>query len=110
MNPTEQAKLMVNDFYKIRSNSASDISMYFALQSSLLACDYLIETLPSINGRPPNYQEINKFCSEYWQLVKIELFAIKNEISSNKNKIPPPPKDRILKEGELPEKPKSYLK
>ena len=54
--------------------------MHFAINSALLAVDYLIEVLPSVNGRPPNYQEINKFCSEYWVEVRNEIKILKTNL------------------------------
>lgn len=40
---------------------------------ALIAVDEIISVLPSINGRQPNYQDINKYVTEYWQEVKTEI-------------------------------------
>ena len=40
---------------------------------ALIAVDEIISVLPSVNGRPPNYQDINKYVTEYWQEVKTEI-------------------------------------
>jgi hypothetical protein len=109
MNPKEQAKVMIDEFYKIHSNSASDLTMKFAIKASLIAVDYLIHTIPSVNSRPPNYQEVNKFCSEYWQEVKKELDMFDYGYYMRSNP-PMPPSDRILRESKEPLIPKIYLK
>lgn len=109
MNPKEQAKTLIDEFYKIHSNSASDLTMKFAIKASLIAVDYLIHTTPSVNSRPPNYQDINKFCSEYWQEVKKELDMFNYGYYMRSNP-PIPPKDRVLKECVMPTEPKNYNK
>jgi hypothetical protein len=40
---------------------------------ALIACEELVECLPSINGRPPNYQDRDKYTSEFWEEVKQEI-------------------------------------
>jgi len=41
--------------------------------SALICVDELVRCLPSVNGRPPNYQDVDKYTSEYWEEVKKEL-------------------------------------
>ena len=107
MTPKEQAKLLIDEFYKVKSNSASEITKHFAIKEALIAVEYLVHCIPSVNSRPPNYQDINKFCSEYWVEVRKELNLFDYGYYMRSNP-PMPPKDRILKEGKEPEKPKSY--
>ena len=57
MTPKEQGKIIVDEFYNIRTNSASNLSLFFAIKSALISVDYLIHATPSINSRPPNYQD-----------------------------------------------------
>lgn len=47
-----------------------------AIQCALIAVEELIHCTPSVDGRPPNYQDINEYCCEYWQQVKTELLAL----------------------------------
>lgn len=38
-----------------------------------LLADELIKHLPSVCGMPPNCQQIDEYCSEYWKQVKLEI-------------------------------------
>ena len=42
-------------------------------EHALIAVEEIIQVMPSVNGRPPNYQDIDKYCREYWKLVKQEI-------------------------------------
>jgi len=47
------------------------VSMYREQQigCAIIAVEKLIKVTPSVNGRPPNYQEINEYCCEFWEEV-----------------------------------------
>lgn len=43
MSPKEKAEQLIKKMYLTRSNSASDISMYFAVRCAIICADELIE-------------------------------------------------------------------
>ena len=45
MTPKEKAEELVKQMYIVHSNSASEITMYFAKQCALIAVDETIKTL-----------------------------------------------------------------
>jgi hypothetical protein len=70
MTPEEKAKELIAK-YKNISYDLDDIESH--KESALIAVNELENYLPSINGRPPNYQDVNEHCSEYWTKVKIYI-------------------------------------
>tara|TARA_R110000823_G_scaffold311505_1_gene437216 strand:+ start:454 stop:699 length:246 start_codon:yes stop_codon:yes gene_type:complete len=78
MTPKEKAKELLDRFEEesicIFYDGSTEKSMTKAAKQCALICvDELIMCLPSINGRPPNYQFINEYVSEYWEEVKQEI-------------------------------------
>jgi hypothetical protein len=63
MTPKEKAEELVKRMYAIHSNSASDITWYFAKQCALLAVDEILNVSISYAGK--DY--------DYWQEVKEEI-------------------------------------
>ena len=74
MTPKERAEELVIE-YQYNGIFITDIRMdeEEAIECALICVDKLIDCLPSVNGRPPNYQTINKYTSEYWKEVKQEI-------------------------------------
>jgi hypothetical protein len=71
MTPKEKADELVKKMYIVHSNSASDITLYFAKRSALFAVDEIIkECCKSSEKKDAKYQDerIN-----YWQQVKQEI-------------------------------------
>jgi hypothetical protein len=71
MTPKEKADELVKKMYIVHSNSASDITLYFAKRSALFAVDEIIkECCKSSEKKDAKYQDerIN-----YWQQVKHEV-------------------------------------
>lgn len=68
MTPKEKAQELYSKF-----NLPTGLMSQERVQCALICCDELIRVLPSVNGRPPNYQDRNEFCSEYWVDVKQEI-------------------------------------
>ena len=64
MTPKEKAEELVKKMYSVHSNSASDITLYFAKCSALVAVDEMIEELIVTDFA-------NRF--PYWQEVKQEI-------------------------------------
>jgi len=71
MTPKEKAKELVNKMYMVSTNVG--ISFQESKQCALITVDELIKHTPSFDSKPPNYQTINEFCSEYWIQVKQEI-------------------------------------
>jgi len=90
MTPKIKAEELVKKCFNYTSNWTSTNKLYKeptavfesgmkkgrAIQCALIAVEELINCTPSVNGRPPNYQDVNEFCCEYWQEVKTELLAL----------------------------------
>jgi hypothetical protein len=64
MTPKEKAQELVKKMYVVHSNSASDITLYFAKRFALVAVDEMIEELIVTDFA-------NRF--PYWQEVKQEI-------------------------------------
>lgn len=75
MKPKEKAKELAEKFEDQNLHFRTDI-LDPAKYYSLICVEELIDCLPSLNGRPPNYQDINKYTSEYWQDVKNEIILL----------------------------------
>jgi hypothetical protein len=58
ISPKEEAEQLVREMYAVHSNSASDITLYFAKQCALIAVNKIIKILPH---------------PDYWKLVKKEI-------------------------------------
>lgn len=69
MTPKEKAEELIHE-YTWRGAFQRE---HRAKKCSLIAVNILIKTLPSVDSRPPNYQEINEYCCEYWEKVRDEL-------------------------------------
>ncbi len=69
MTPKEKADKFVKKMYAVHSNSASDITLYFAKQCALIAVEEIIECTRNGLGT-------TKFSKEYWQQVKSELQSL----------------------------------
>ena len=67
MTPQEKAKSL---FEKFINHTLKHDEFLHAKSCVLIACEELINCTPSIDGRPPNYQDINEHCREYWIEVK----------------------------------------
>lgn len=67
-NPKEKAQELMDKF-----NLPTGLMSQEIKQCAVICCDELIRVLLSVNGRPPNYQDENEFCSEYWKKVKTEI-------------------------------------
>ena len=74
MTPEKRAEELVIE-YQYNGIFITDIRMdeEEAIECALICVDKLIDCLPSVNGRPPNYQNINKYTKEYWIEVKQEI-------------------------------------
>ena len=75
MNPKEKAAELIKKFKSSITQCGQtplDI-LEDAKDCAIIAVDEMISVLPSVNGRPPNYQTVDKYCSEFWQEVKKEL-------------------------------------
>ena len=72
MTPKKRAKKLVIE-YQYNGRPYIRIEEEEAIEWALICVDKLIDCLPSVNGRPPNYQTINKYTSEYWKEVKQEI-------------------------------------
>jgi hypothetical protein len=72
MTPKEKAEELYNKMYSVRSNTASDITMYFAKQCALIAVDEVLKSIVAKNDDERLAYELlgNKF---YWNDVKHEI-------------------------------------
>jgi hypothetical protein len=70
MTPKEEAKELLDRFLDEQSDT-DEISQ--ARRCALICVERLKRCLPSINGRPPNYQLMDEYVSEYWEEVKQEI-------------------------------------
>jgi len=67
-SPKEEAKELIDEMYAVHSNSASDITLYFAKQCALIAVNKIYKELtqlisPSVHG----------FRHQHWKEVKEEI-------------------------------------
>lgn len=65
MSSKDKAEQLVKRMYAVHSNSASDITFYFAKESALICVDEIRDNLPLIS-------EIQ----DYWTEVKIEIISL----------------------------------
>ena len=74
MTPEKRAEELVIE-YQYNGIFITDIRMdeEEAIECALICVEKLIDCLPSVNGRPPNYQTINKYTKEYWKEIKREI-------------------------------------
>ena len=72
MTPKKRAKKLVIE-YQYNGRPYIRMDKEEAIGCALICVDKLIDCLPSVNGRPPNYQTINKYTKEYWKEVKQEI-------------------------------------
>lgn len=70
MTPQEKAKDLVNKYDNTLTYLESKSK---AKQCALIAINLLIESTPSINIYPPNFQSIHPIVREYWKQVKQEI-------------------------------------
>jgi hypothetical protein len=67
MTPKEKAKQLVDKMYAVHSNSASDITYYFAKQCALIAVDEIIKSnYKVLSGVKPSFYD-------YWIEVQQEI-------------------------------------
>lgn len=68
MTPKEKAQELVKRMYKVRSDSVSDITLYFSKQCALIAVDEIIANIePSVS------MDVIESRIKYWQEVKQEI-------------------------------------
>jgi len=76
MKPEQKGFLIMDMYLALIMNHAgfpSDTESQTAKKCALIMTNEMIRLLPSVNGRPPNYQDVNEYCSEYWEEVKYYL-------------------------------------
>ena len=71
MTPKEKADDLVKKMYAVHSNSASDITLYFAKQCALIAVDEICEILEDNGFTFIEYHD--RTTIEYWLQVKQEI-------------------------------------
>jgi hypothetical protein len=71
MTPKEKADDLVKKMYAVHSNSASDITLYFAKQCALIAVDEICEILEDNGFTFTEYHD--RTTIEYWLQVKQEI-------------------------------------
>ena len=67
MTSKEKADKLVKRMYAVHSNSASDITLYFAKQCALVAVDEILDAVDWHEFETPNQQYW------YWDAVKKEI-------------------------------------
>jgi hypothetical protein len=70
MTTKEKAEELVKKMYLIHSNSASEITMYFAKQCALIAVDEILWEIIKYADNSKEYVTEN---TNYWQKVKQEI-------------------------------------
>jgi hypothetical protein len=71
MTPKEKADELVKKMYKVHSDSASSITLYFAKQCALIAVnEVILEQCKSSELKDPRYQDERLM---YWNEVKQEI-------------------------------------
>jgi hypothetical protein len=71
MTPQEKAKEIVDKLKPLCGGYwGGQINKGFAIQQALIMVDELINCTISVDGMPPNYQEITPNTCEYWQEVR----------------------------------------
>lgn len=71
MTPKEKADDLVKKMYAVHSNTASDITFYFAKRSALFAVDEICEILEDNGLTFIEYHD--RTTIEYWLQVKQEI-------------------------------------
>jgi hypothetical protein len=71
MTPKEKADELVKKMYAVHSNSASNITLYFAKQCALIAVDEICEILEDNGFTFIEYHD--RTTIEYWLQVKQEI-------------------------------------
>jgi hypothetical protein len=71
MTPKEKADELVKKMYAVHSNSASNITLYFAKQCALIAVDEICEILEDNGLTFIEYHD--RTTIEYWLQVKQEI-------------------------------------
>jgi hypothetical protein len=71
MTPKEKADDLVKKMYAVHSNTASDITLYFAKQCALIAVDEICEILEDNGFTFIEYHD--RTTIEYWLQVKQEI-------------------------------------
>ena len=74
MTPEKKAEELVIE-YQYNGIFITDIRMdeEEAIECALICVDKLIYCLPSVKGRRPSRQTLDKYTSEYWKEVKLEI-------------------------------------
>jgi hypothetical protein len=73
MTPKEKADELVKRMYKVRSDSVSDITLYFSKQCALIAVDEIIKSNPIIPMSFMLESESLDAARKYWKEVKQEI-------------------------------------
>jgi hypothetical protein len=80
MTPEEKAQELFDIYKKQVSMTIKDYNLIckvldadMAKQCALIAIDLLIESTPSVNIYPPNFQQITPKVKEYWVKVQKEI-------------------------------------
>jgi hypothetical protein len=74
MTPKEKAQELVKKMYAVHSNSASDITLYFAKRFALVAVDEILELTKKNTYNPFDWNEITGVrYDKFWTEVKEEI-------------------------------------
>jgi hypothetical protein len=77
MTPIEKAQELVKKMYAVHSNSASDITLYFAKRFALVAVDEILELTKRNTYNPFDWNEITGVrYDKFWTEVKEEIEKI----------------------------------
>lgn len=76
MTPKEMAEELKWEYLPLIEGWTSKDKSTLAKKLAKIGVNHLIECLPSVNGRPPNYQKVDKYSKEYWEKVNEELNLI----------------------------------
>lgn len=71
MTPVEKADELVKRMYAVRSNSASDITLYFAKQCALIAVDEILQNFGNLTDGKQHYCAYATI--QYYKEVKQEI-------------------------------------
>jgi hypothetical protein len=71
ISPKQEAEQLVREMYAVHSNSASDITLYFAKQCALIAVDEICEILEDNGFTFIEYHD--RTTIEYWLQVRQEI-------------------------------------
>jgi hypothetical protein len=80
MTPKEEADELVKEMYKVHSNSASLITLYFAKQCALIAVDKILNSFYNVfddsvveSSKVGGYRNMK----DYWREVETEILNMK---------------------------------